>query len=387
MCHYVLPIYYEMTHDGLRSCENLKLKISVSEKQVHEAQLTLFSAKDNSGNSLVDYDQLPRFLHAMSKKFFTPEEHAVNPYKEIVVGEKQVFQIRPAELDGEDGSFQGRKYVYPSTREALVEEVIIDFARNGVFSWERGEPGYLHSETGAIKVIFTMYQLRKRLEAMKKSYRVSELTEALRVLRRATYRRFSSVNVEVGKKWFNRVDKEFSYIAELGFLERVDENTPIKSEAVVEVTLSEQASQKIITGDYRSYNCSMSLSFKSPMSRYIYKMISQKWRNATMKSGNGNSFTLPMNMTLNDAGHACPANITKRRAIVEKALEELHKSGVIQEIPNSHVHIKKRGAKIVDIVFLVMPQEGFVKQQILANVRYKEVNKIKSQLPMLTSQG
>lgn len=342
---------------------------------IKQKQLALFSIESCLGNSLLDYDQLPRFLHGRSNKVLTPVQHADRPYRQITLSDGEVFQIKPAEVDqsvsGED--IISRKYIYPGTRESIVEEAIIDFAKNGEFSWDVGTPGYQYDGSSALKVLFTMYSLRKHLKERGKEYKFSELREALSVLLGARYKRFITGDIAVGNSIFRSAQKEYNYLSAVGALSTEEQfDTPVKAADVIEVTLSNEVTQKIIAGDYRTYNSTLSLSMDSTIARYIYKTLSQKWLNVNTKGESGMHYEIRQNETLMDAGYPFSDQATKRKDAMLHAIDELCRKGILQPLKDIHVVEQKRGRKIVEVKMLVFPTQDFVDQQISASIRKKK---------------
>jgi len=324
---------------------------------------------------LLDYDQLPRFLHGRSNKVLTPVQHSESPYRQVTLSDGEVFQIKPAEVDmsiSGEGVVE-RKYVYPGTRESIVEEAIIDFAKNGEFSWEQGTPGYQYDGTSALRILFTMYSLRKHLKERGKEYKFSELREALSVLLGARYKRFVTGDIAVGNSIFRTAQKEYHYLGAVGALSTEDKfDSPVKAADVIEVTLSNEATKKIIAGDYRSYDSALSLSMDSPVARYLYKTLSQKWLNVNTKNQSGMHYEIRQNEVIMDAGYPLSAQVTKRKGVMLAALDELCRKGVLAPLKDVHVVEQKRGKKIIEVKMLVFPTQDFVDQQISANIRKKK---------------
>lgn len=342
---------------------------------IKQKQLALFSIESCLGNSLLDYDQLPRFLHGRSNKVLTPAQHAERPYRQVTLSDGEVFQIKPAEIDqsisGED--LIDRRYVYPGTRESIVEEAMVDFAKNGEFSWDVGAPGYQYDGSSALKVLFTMYSLRKHLKERGKEYKFSELREALSVLLGARYKRFVTGDIAVGNSMFRTAQKEYNYLSAVGALSTESKHdSPVKAADVIEVTLSNEATQKIIAGNYRTYDSRLSLSMDSPVARYLYKTLSQKWLNVNTKGEAGMHYEIRQNEVIMDAGYPLSDQVTKRKTVMMHALDELCRKGILQPVKDVHVVEKKRGRRIIEVKMLVFPTQEFVDQQISASIRKKK---------------
>tara|TARA_A200000159_G_scaffold162655_2_gene187007 strand:- start:3378 stop:4484 length:1107 start_codon:yes stop_codon:yes gene_type:complete len=339
-----------------------------------QKQLHFFSNSMGKGNTLLDYDLEPRFLHGNVEKKSALADNSSKLVKTIALSNSERYEIHPATLslpssDGklnEDGTPHMTQYaVYPGTRESLIEDCLILFAQNGEFSVEKGEPGYRYDrETNSIGVYFTLYQLRRELKKMSKEYRLEELREGLDVLALSKYR------------YINEDDRNRTrgyIVAELDSMPNRRPNDMIRSDRINFVLFDQRASQRILGGHYRSYDAQCALSMKSPIARFLYKQFTHEWQQANKKQQTGHYKVIEQNETILASGCPLLSNVTKRKTNIIKALNELHSVGIIEKFIEERDMVKiKEGRRTVDVQFMVSPTNLFIKQQIQGYKKLQE---------------
>jgi len=330
-----------------------------------QEQLNLFSIPSGRGNTLLDYDLHPRFIHDRAqKKVLLSDE----PEPRIIsLNANEHYEIIPATIKSKNKEGVLQSYaIYPGTRESLIEDCLIYFARNGEFTAEKGEPGYVY-ENGRIGVFFTLYQLRLALKELGKEYKSSELREGLEILTLAKYR------------YTNTKDRDYLrgyIIQELDSIPNPKVNDKLRSDRIFFAAFDSRASKRILSGHYRSYDDCCAMSMKSPIARYLYKQFSGHWQNANMSNENGSIRSVNLNESTLASGCPLLSNATKRKENMVKALKELSDASIIQPIDlDVDVTNTKRGRKIIDSVFLVRPTSKFISQQIEG---FKRLQKTKS---------
>lgn len=324
---------------------------------IAQKQLHLFSMLSGLGNTLLDYDLTPRYLHDKAQKCMTIQQHESMGPRIIRIDESQCYEIIPATLRRFDKEPEkGLLYaVYPGTRESLIEECLIDFAKNGEFSLEKGEPGY-RVEGGAIAVYFTLYQLRSALKLRGKEYKSEELREGLEVLNLAKFRYTND----------NDRDKLRGYIvAELDSVPNHSPSDKIRSDRIMHVVFDHQASMRILQGHYRSYDAKCSMSMRSPVARFLYKQFTHCWQQANNKGQTGSFQTISQNDSILASGCPLSSNPTKRKTLFTLALKELSDAGIIQPVNEDMDLVPIKSArKIIDVEAIIRPTNKFITQQI-----------------------
>lgn len=324
---------------------------------ITQKQLHLFSMAAGLGNTLLDYDLTPKYLHDKGQKCIPINQHENMGPRTIQIDSSQCYEIIPATLRRfSPESEKGKLFaVYPGTRESLIEECLIDFAKNGEFSVDKGEPGY-RVEGGAIAVYFTLYQLRNALKLRGKEYKAEELREGLEVLNLAKYRYTNEQDR----------DKLRGYIvAELDSVPNHSPSDKLRSDRIIHVVFDHQASMRILQGHYRSYDAKCSMSMRSPVARFLYKQFTHCWQQANNKGQTGHFQTLSQNDSILASGCPLSSNVTKRKTLLLQALEELSDAGIIQPVIESRdVALIKSARRIIDMEVIIRPTNKFITQQI-----------------------
>jgi len=327
------------------------------ESWVHTTnQLHLFSMPSGRGNSVLDYDLTPRFLHDKAQKRVSLVDGVVPAPREIQIDDER-YEILPAILHPEKDAPKGEGPVaiYPGTRESVIEDCLVYFARLGEFSYENGRPGY-RFHGGLLGVCFTLYQLRVALADLGKEYRLDELKEGLDVLAEARYR------------YRNETGRQSTYgylIANLDSIPNPNPTDKLRADRIYYAEFNPRISQLIFTGHYRRYDDRCAMSMQSPVARYLYKQLTHEWQNANTKGGAGSFRQISQNATLLAAGCPLSSNATKRKDSLIRALKELVKRDIIQPFDEGiDLMPTKSGRKVVDISVIIRPTQTFISQQI-----------------------
>lgn len=371
-----MKIQKQKNTKGSELPQNIILKNESVPCPLTQQQLHFFSLPTSRGNTLLDYDLLPRFFHDRGNKKIPVDIDSNQAPRMIKMNDAESYEIIPAILNLEDhegkvdseGNITRRNYaVYPGTRESLIEDCLIYFARNGEFSIEKGEPGYKYDQ-GSLGVFFTLYQLRLALKAQGKEYRLDELREGLEVLAMAKYR------------YRNDEDRDRLrgyVVSELDSVPNPRPNDKIRSDRIMYVLFDNRASKRILGGHYRTYDDGLALSMKSPIARYLYKQFTHYWQNANNRDEGGSFRSVSQNETILASGCPLSSNATKRKTLILKALNELVEGGIILPLEEDvDVVPLKDGRKVFDINFMVRPTNKFIKQQIEGYKRLQETRRV-----------
>lgn len=353
-----------------------KTKQELIQQQLHFFSMPTSRHLGVKGNTILDYDLVPRFIHDKNAKSVRLSEEP-EP-KVIHLGESECYAVFPAIIKKRVGPNKGRTCaIYPGTRESLIEDCLILFAQNGEFSIEKGQPGY-RLDGGAMGVCFTLSQLRTALRERNKEYRLDELREGLEVLHSAYY------TFGDGEK--GDLDSHMSYIvSEMKSLHSGLHDD--RDDRIVYVAFNPRATEGVKKGKYRSFDSICALSMKSPVARYLFKEFTHTWQNANNKGEPGSVRAIDQNGTILAAGCLLSKNVTKRKNLIIKALHELASFDVIQSINEKEdVVLIKNGKRIVDLQVMVRPSNRFIGQQINGFKRLQHSLKIGESLTKIEGQ-
>lgn len=337
--------------------------------QLYRRQLSLFSSPEVLGNTFADPNSISRFVHDKRSKRVASSD--LKDFPKIIGANGGFNRIKgaPIQINKSDGTVE-IVHVYPGTRESLIEECLIHFATNGEFSIEKGEPGY-RLMNGRVGVCFTLYQLRKALGLRNKEYRLDELKEGLNVLKDANYSYFPDEDTDRAEHFGEYI------ISKMTKIRNDNPNDAVRSDYVYFVEFTSEVSDKILSGEYRTYDALCSLSMKSPLARYLYKQFTHGWQQANNRGQTGSYLELMQNEVIQASGVPLSTNVTKRRTVLLNALNELVSSGIIQKFSEEDDILPvKNGRKIIDVMFVVRPTNRFIKQQINGFKRLKESREV-----------
>lgn len=355
---------------------NSRSKQELIQQQLHFFSMPTSRQTGVKGNTILDYDLVPRFIHDKNAKSVRLSEE---PEPKIIsLAESEQYAIFPAIIKKKVGPNKGRTCaIYPGTRESLIEDCLILFAQNGEFSLTKGQPGY-RVDGGSMGVCFTLSQLRTALRERKKEYRLDELREGLEVLHSAYY--------TYGNGERNDLNSHMSYIVS----EMKSLNTGLSEECddrIVYVTFNPRATEGVKKGKYRSFDSVCALSMKSPVARYLFKEFTHTWQNANNKGEPGHVRAVDQNATILAAGCLLSKNVTKRKTLLLRALKELSDFDVIQPVDDKmDIDPVKIGKRIVDLKVRVRPSNRFIGQQINGYKRLQHSLRIGDTLAAAESQ-
>ena len=116
-------------------------KEAIAENRAIQQQMHLFSVPTGRGNTLLDYDLIPRFIHDKASKCVILNGNNVHFGRKIEINQDETYEIMPAVINQEhivDGEKTTRQCaIYPGTRESVIEDCLIGFVQNGEFSLEK----------------------------------------------------------------------------------------------------------------------------------------------------------------------------------------------------------------------------------------------------------
>jgi hypothetical protein len=313
-------------------------------------QLELFQSflpddQDKYSNTIELYDAIPKYfpvkhmgarrIHGTYLPILTRTfEHKKEEYK---------LEIRPARLSHKDET--EREY-YPTHREELVEDTLRRIAcdrLNGVFLDDRAG------------VQFTLYELKKELNARGHSLNLPDLVEALRICNAASLTLLNRAGTAIVQ----------SPIFPVLLIANKEEwlKSPKSTRCYVQFNPLVTASINHIS--YRQYDYLTYMSYKHRLSRWLHKRLSHNYTQASLTT----LYKIRMSTILRDSGSYCNPRGNSNAREIEKALNEL----VQRDILMSYKEDVQRGPrnKIMDILYTLHPSINFTSEVKKANARAK----------------
>jgi len=306
-----------------------KSKASLARSTQRAEQLTLFqcgffSEKPSDSRTLDLIDDLPFFQPGKSGKQKTPEP--IVRTKEYD-GHKIYFKTSPVGV-----AIEGKPAVLmvPAAREWFVERAIRKLAV------QQNAPTDLltddRTRTKAIHVCFTLSQLRKELVTCGHGYKISEIKEALVVLRDTPHAIECLTDTSLHGKRVN-IFTDITYNYKLGDMEG--------SRSYVSVMYHPIYSHYFLKGAFMPINYYRVMKLKFGLARWLTEKIARRYRGVNRsvlseimnfeRTGKG-GYNISLATILSEGGMENQPTDSNNVTFVEIALEEMSKAGVLHEI-------------------------------------------------------
>jgi hypothetical protein len=286
---------------------------------------------------------------SIPKYFFTPRQveklrtetgHA-DPFEWPYMDGKVVIQPALIKVDGKYKAF------FPSVTEELVEEALKRIFTDQQYGLHNPNPNNPESW-----VRFTLRMLYKELKARGKTRSIVEIKHAVEVM--------SSCIIVVynGKKeiWRGAILQDLVTVGREDYVEDTEAHHVARLPLFI--------SHSINRLEYRQFNYDRLMTCKEQLSRWIYKRLINRYRQANYM----NDYHF-MYSDLKNSGLLQQATETDNRKKALSALNELVKKGVISRFV---IEEKKEKRKITDMKYTVYPSTEFVGEQKAANKRAKD---------------
>lgn len=329
-------------------------------------QLSLFMNKvsDSFSNTVELYDAFPKYVHGKYTTFreqdLPPEKHIIErrfslPVKDEA-GNRYVqefyLKITPAVIIRERGGKTERLFAYPSYREMLVEDVIRKIAMdNGA-----------RLADGRVGCNFTVNQLRRILKEAGHETHHHRIVEAINILNKCSME-YGYVE-EDGK---TKVSGRSPLFLEVGFrtANEIAEDGDTQSYAFFHRLVN----KSIADQTYRNYDFETCIRYKSGITNYLHKRLSQRFVQASRE----NSYRLSMVDFASGAGISEETPFKEKNRIVKEALNELQEASVVASYEVISVADKADRRKRVDSLFMIKVTDDFISKTIKTNALSKRL--------------
>ena len=298
------------------------------------------------------WDSIPRYVVSRQQQDkwrkagdFPQLHHVLFHYR----GREIKATIQPAWIEANDGTVTG---YYPSANEELIEDVLRKIATDQY-------KGYYSPKEQRCGVIFTLYMVRKELEKRGHGRTYKEISLSLEIMARSVIitrmvdgkeGEFTSNSLYLNNLF--RVSKS-----------RLDEDPEAKWFA----DFHPFASRALDDLTYRQINYTRLMSLKSQLARWISKVLSLKYLNASFM----HSFEIRFSTIARDSGLLGGyAAIRKAITAVDAAFEELKtcKPSLLGSKPEKRLILGPRG-KLIDVVYTLYTSREFVGEVKAASKR------------------
>lgn len=339
-----------------------------------------FKKEDGCGYTLDFWENIPKFFLTRSRYF---EKATVHQKNFLHKGQRYFVTIKPAVLTINDRAV----LVFPSLREDAVYRVLLEMAADQFLGenlteiWEGKD--YL-----AVRTQPTLKKLRKLLIERNNDYKISEIQEALKVMRWAGY----EIKSEEG--FF----LDFSILSFLGghWLDNKKDSDGEKTFTILE--FNSFLSEAIIAARGWPINNQKVLSLKQPLARWITTRLSHNYRQAeTAGAMAGKGYTLSLTTILEESGMEREPRLRDTLARIRNALKEMQEADLLtnwKPYEEILVHGSRSGKgrkQVIDAKWILFPSPNFVQEIIRGNTKMAQRRsrdpQVNRQLALLPNQN
>lgn len=309
--------------------------------------------RDSLSNVFDLWDSIPRYVVSRQQQDKWRKAGTFPMLHEVPFhyrGRKLTATIQPAAVKGRDGTI--RSY-FPSANEELIEDVLRKIATDQ-------NNGYYDPKERRSGVVFTLHMVRKELERRRHGRTYSEIILSLEIMARSVIittttdgrdGEFTSNSLYLNNLF--RVSK--GRLAEDPEAKWFADFHPFASRALDELT-------------YRQFNYARLMSHKSQLARWLNKVLSLKYLNASFM----HPFEIRLSTITRDSGLLQGyGRLRDAVAAVDSAFEELKdcQPPLFGCPPDKKLAQGARG-KIVDAVYTLHPSREFVAEVKAASKRH-----------------
>ncbi len=313
--------------------------------------------RDRLSNTIELWDSIPKYAttqqamnQARTKEGFLPRLEKTFVYK------KREYKVRisPAIIDVEGGE---EKAFYPSGNEEILEDALRKIAAEQ-------QKGFFDKPEFKSGVVFSLSMLRRELKKRGHSRSFQEIIRSLNIL--------AGSHIEI----LLADGKGFAKTNFLSSLAAVSRSRWMEDpEARWVAHFHPLVTQSIDTLSYRQYNYHLMMSHTTQLSRWLHKILSHNYVNA--------SLMVPYNISLSsirrDSGFLDCKRVNDDVRKLNNAFQEL----VDHKVLFSFTKEDRRGArnKIIDIDYALTPHTDFVREVKAANRRQQIGKPTTAELP------
>lgn len=339
-----------------------KLDEASESKQLNIFRDVYGAEKENASNLFLNWDFHPiycvsRKAQSIIKKNKKSETLPILTHQYEINGKPYELHITPAQIEDGDGSTH---FSYPSNREEIIEHVL----RRLFMKYFQG----VHIPRDSTWIRFTLKQLKSELNEVGHDTTLQRIKESLDIMLKC------SIKITDGQK---RTYEGGIFLTKLT-VNREEYNRDGRS--LWAVRLNDLISRDLEVLDIRQYNSGIFLRSKFSLTRWIYKLLVNQYKNAN----HNNSFKLKASSLIanyridykqdRDAWKVIRKslielkdikNITGKNAVIREDFEGQNLS--INEIP------VLAGRKKIDIVFEILPSKTFIDYMKACNAKNKKI--------------
>lgn len=328
--------------------------------RVTPKQLALFESLVDVrfSNSIEIYDLMPKYLQEKVTTFqetdLPPEKHVIERrFQTHVVDEtgrrlarEGYVKIKPAVIMRKKEGELKRLFAYPSYFEQLVEDAIRKLAvEQGAFL-----------NDGQVGCRFSISQVRKLLSETGHQCKHADVVEAINILN-GSQLEYGLVDPD-GK---GRASGRSTYFPTIYIRTRDEGIEDGEFDSVVQ--FHELVNASIREKTFRNYDFITCMKYRLPLSNYMHKRISMRFRQAAT----GSPYSFHLKKMIEDGGFNVGATIAKNVEAMKKSLQELIEAKVIEKFEYALIADPNDKRRSIDASFHVYVTAEFERQVITIN--------------------
>lgn len=322
---------------------------------IKSVQMDLFgefvtNKKREVSNTIEIWERIPKYFLTPSQiEKLKPAKGQPDPYEWVYIEEGHQYTVilQPA-LIKKNGSYEA---YFPSVTEELIEEAlkkILSDQQYGIHDPQKAETW----------VKFSLSLLWRELKARGRTRDRQQIKHAVEVMNKC-HISFLKDGKEI---WSGSILQDLITIGRDEYLADTDANHAARLPVFI--------SHAINKLEYRQFNYDRFMSCNNQLTRWIYKKLIHRFRNANLM----NDYHF-MYADLKNSGLLQQSRESDNRKKVLDALDEIVTRGVINRYDSQE---RYEGRKIVNVKYTLYPSSEFVGEQKAANKRCTD-NQIKAQ--------
>ena len=321
---------------------------SVQPSKQYDLFAEFFGNAGELSNTIELWDAIPKYAVSARRQSALRDEKGRLRLHE----HEFVYRDRVCRLVIQPASFKvGGVYTdfYPSVDEELVEEVIRKFFADQQYG--------LHNAPAAESwVRFSLQMIRKELKARGKTRSMNEIKRSIEILANTTIRVY--VEDDEAPVYTNPILSDLTRVNRQAYLDDASLMWVARLPALISKSVNELS--------YRQFNYGTFMALPSQLARWLHKRLSHQYVNAGFLQDYGILFTTIQR----DSGLLAANRITKNRATLDAALDELKATEVLMDWSCE----ERRGAnnRIDDLLYTLKAHQGFIRDVKAANARQRD---------------
>jgi hypothetical protein len=329
-----------------------------------------YSQNGRDSRTLELFDAIPKYPFPTTR-FVERAERVEAAF--TVHGRRYLAEILPAQIKLASGE---ERLAFPGGREELVERALRFLAVQQLIELRiipNGESG-----TRGILVRFTLSSIRRHLEELGHGYKLTEIKEALDILRGTRIRIRDMDAAAKGRQVFEDASILMSYAGDFA------EGDPSGEDSRIAVLFHPRATQAIFEMAYWPISQARVGELKMPLARWLTTRMSHNFRQAQKRAyvDGAGGYHIKLSTILAERGLVREKRLRDNVDAVRGALKEMVAEKILDALrpfEESLEHAATRGRpQIKDAVWVLYPSSEFVEEIIRGNVEMARARQLET---------